>query len=346
MTLAPETVVARIEAMARSRGDRVALEVRGAPDQGRRTLTYAALAQRCRAVANALRAEVGPGERALILLPSGLDYVVGLLGCLFGRVVAVPVNLTAPGRVARVEAKVAAIAQDCGARAIVTSAEVARASQDAVARLAATTKARVITLDAIDGDDRRPADEPEPDDIAFLQYTSGSTGEPKGVINRHRGLMRNLELLRCLLWPKDGPVVASWLPLYHDMGLIMGVLAPVAFGGRAVTMPPAAFVSDPLAWLEMAVETGAAVLPCPAFALDACVERYDAARLNRLDLSGIESLVPAAEPVLPRQIQAFHERFRRHGLRWSAIRPSYGLAEATLFASGSVGSGGPVLLGV
>ncbi|CAO4171856.1 amino acid adenylation domain-containing protein [Methylorubrum populi] len=347
MVLASETIVARIETMARSRGDHVALDVRGGPDQARRTLTYGELAAHCTAVARALRAaEIGPGERALVLLPSGGDYVVGLLGCLFARVVAVPVNLTAPGRVARVETKVAAIARDCGARAIVTSAEVARASGEAVARLAATTGAAVITLDATETGGPRLADGPAPDDIAFLQYTSGSTGEPKGVINRHRGLMHNLELLRCLLWPKDGPVVASWLPLYHDMGLIMGVLAPIAFGGRAVTMPPAAFVSDPLAWLEMAASSGAAVLPCPAFALDACVERYDAARLERLDLSGIESVVPAAEPVLPRQIHAFYERFRRHGLRWGAIRPSYGLAEATLFASGSSGEGGPVLLGV
>ncbi|CAK9885097.1 MAG: 6-deoxyerythronolide-B synthase EryA2, modules 3 and 4 [Candidatus Erwinia impunctatus] len=175
------------------------------------------------------------------------------------------------------------------------------------------------------------------DTIAFLQYTSGSTGQPKGVINRHSNLLANLTFLHCLTLPAPDSVVVSWLPLYHDLGLIMGILSPSLAGNTAVYLPPAAFVKDPLRWLEIASEQRGTVLPCPNFALQRCTEAalQQPERVAKFDLSSVVSIVPSAEPVSPRHLEEFWHCFRASGLCRNALKPSYGLAEATLIAAGN-----------
>ena len=343
---AVETLVDAIAHWAGERGEEIALDFRARTGAAPVTLTYAQLSASARALAARLAREGHRGDRVLILLPSGIDYVVALLGCMQAGFIGVPVNLPGPSRVRRVLGKVGPIAADCRPAFIVTTEEIRRQSQADLEAFAQEAGARVLILDAPCERCEWQGDPLRGTDTAFLQYTSGSTGEPKGVINGHAPLMRNLRFIARLLAPKERPVVVSWLPLYHDMGLIMGVLAPLVAGGKAVVLSPTSFVADPLHWLEVASAEGAGMMPCPAFSMDACVEAYDAARCADLDLSRVESFIPAAEPVLPRQVAAFRETFAPHGLRPEAIRPAYGLAEATLLVTTGFEPAGPRHLAV
>lgn len=335
------TIVSSIEYWALLRGQDIALDYRARVGAEPQTMSYAQLSATARGLAARLLEIASPHERTLILLPSGLEYMVALLGGMYAGMIGVPVNLPGTARVARVIEKIRLIAADCLPSVIITSAEILRDSEAAILAFSEEIGAKLVILDAPQQECVWRGPLPLGDDTAFLQYTSGSTGDPKGVINGHAPLMRNLDFIKGLLAPKERPVVASWLPLFHDMGLIMGVLAPLAAGGRAIMMSPGSFVVDPLNWLEVAAQEKAGMLPGPAFAMDACVEKYDAVRCRDLDLSALESFVPAAEPVLPRQIKAFYETFAPHGLRWEAIRPAYGLAEATLLVTTSFDMSGP-----
>lgn len=331
------SLTAAIDDHARQAPQRVALCFLSLSGQAQ-TLTFSEVAEQARHLARRLQQHAPPQSTALILYPSGIDYVISLLGCMYAGIIAVPVNLPGAARVNRVLSKLDAIASDCQPRLILTGSAIVEQSGEPLQTFVKQHQLTCVltdtpappatdtTLPEIDGDT-----------IAFLQYTSGSTGQPKGVINRHGNLMANLDFLTCLTLPDDACVVASWLPLYHDMGLIMGILSPLVYGNTAVYLPPIAFVQDPLRWLELASEYRATVLPCPNFALQRCSDAADLQpeRLAALDLSCVRSLVPSAEPVSASQLMRFHQRFAPYGLRLDALKPSYGLAEATLIAAGN-----------
>ncbi|MGD7417395.1 fatty acyl-AMP ligase, partial [Ralstonia pseudosolanacearum] len=312
-------------------------------------LGYGALSERVRRCAAALQQRGAAGSTALILFPSGIDYVVALLACFYAGVTGVPVNLPGVSRVRRVLPKLGDITRDCRPAVVLTHTAIEHASGNDLRDFAAGHGLDILHLDTLDGEAAawvRPALTPE--SIAFLQYTSGSTGSPKGVVNRHGALLRNLQFLGRLTRPQDrapeDTAVASWLPLFHDLGLIMGILLPLAYGNRAVYMAPMAFVADPLRWLEIATAERATALPCPSFALRLCADEARSAapaRLAGIDLSSVQCLMPAAEPVLPSQIEAFQAAFAAHGMRREAIRPAYGLAEATLLVSANVDDAPP-----
>ncbi|NKA49450.1 non-ribosomal peptide synthetase [Ralstonia solanacearum] len=312
-------------------------------------LGYGALSERVRRCAAALQQRGAAGSTALILFPSGIDYVVALLACFYAGVTGVPVNLPGVSRVRRVLPKLGDITRDCRPAVVLTHTAIEHASGNDLRDFAAGHGLDILHLDTLGGEAAawvRPALTPE--SIAFLQYTSGSTGSPKGVVNRHGALLRNLQFLGRLTRPQDrapeDTAVASWLPLFHDLGLIMGILLPLAYGNRAVYMAPMAFVADPLRWLEIATAERATALPCPSFALRLCADEARSAapaRLAGIDLSSVQCLMPAAEPVLPSQIEAFQAAFAAHGMRREAIRPAYGLAEATLLVSANVDDAPP-----
>ncbi|NKD77349.1 amino acid adenylation domain-containing protein [Haematospirillum sp. H1815] len=302
------------------------------------------LSLKARALASALQQTCKPGDRALLLFPSGADYVIGLLGCLYAGVIAVPVNLPGSARVSRVLPKVLPIAKDCQPGFLLTTGHIAQDSAEALDQLCRTVGCKVLVTDAGFPDPESWAyPDVSPATVAFLQYTSGSTGDPKGVVNTHAGLLLNSAFIgRANGLQKHDSVTATWLPLFHDMGLIMGVLAPLLHGARSVVMPPAMFTRDPLTWLETATRFSATVLPGPAFGFRACLDALTPERLSALNLSRVEVAVPAAEPVDPLMLNAFIEAFAPAGLRREAVRPGYGLAEATLMVSGCTTQDGPV----
>ncbi|MFS2225864.1 amino acid adenylation domain-containing protein [Pantoea sp. B65] len=336
------TLVEGIEFYAQQQGDFPALRFHD-HHGAEQVVTFGMVAGRSRALAAKLQQHYAPGTTALILYPSGVDYVITLLACFYAGVIGVPVNLSGPARVKRVLSKLDAIAEDCQPAMILTGAEIIDLSGDDLTAFARQHQLALIDTQSDDDEYWQPRwqlPEINGDTIAFLQYTSGSTGQPKGVINRHRNLLANLDFLSCLTLPSPQCVVVSWLPLYHDLGLIMGILSPLLFGNTAVYLPPAAFVKDPLRWLELASQLRGTVLPCPNFALQRCTDaaRQQPERVAGWDLSSIVSLVPSAEPVSAQQLEAFWHCFKACGLRREALKPSYGLAEATLIAAGNSAS--------
>ncbi|MBC3917143.1 amino acid adenylation domain-containing protein [Undibacterium sp. CY18W] len=353
------TLVDWIEHHAKHRPDAEALcfigqrnDVNGATNDLR--LTYADLSERVRCCAASLQRHARPGDSALILFPSGIDYVVALLACFYAGVTGVPVNLPGAARVKRVLPKLGDITRDCRPALLISNSQVAAASGSDLQVFADEHELRLLQLEDMQEDDSQRWQRPQLDGaaLAFLQYTSGSTGQPKGVINRHGPLLHNLEFLGRLTAVNtrtaSDTVIASWLPLFHDLGLIMGILLPLAYGGRAVYMAPMAFAADPLRWLELATRERATALPCPSFALRLCADEARTApqRMLAIDLKQVTCLMPAAEPVLPAQVESFYAIFGAHGLQRDAIKPAYGLAEATLLVSAHVDRHNPYFIDV
>ncbi|MGQ9367583.1 amino acid adenylation domain-containing protein [Azospirillum sp. ST 5-10] len=300
-----------------------------------RTLACGRLERRARAVAAVLAERAGPGGRALLLLPSGLAFVEAFYGCLFAGVVAVPAyppESLRPHHVARLRT----IVDDAAAAVILTDG----ASVDALAPL--FPGQAVLAVDSLpDGladDWRRPP--LDPDSIAFLQYTSGSTSAPKGVQVSHGNLVANERLIRDGFGIGRDDTVLSWLPLFHDMGLIGGLLQPVFTGAACVLMAPAAFLERPVRWLEAIGREGATVSGGPDFAFRLCVERIADPALAGLDLGGWRVAFSGSEPIRPDTLDAFAARFAPAGFRSESFFACYGLAEATLFVSGGRRGGG------
>src|SRR6516162_2517836 len=312
------------------------------PDRsGERTeLTYAGLYDRAQAVALRLAERGKRGDRAALLFPPGLDFVVAFFGCLLAGVIAVPMMI--PRRDSTRDAS-AAILADCGPRFAITCSDlIASARPDLTERL---SNARVEWLFA-----DCPRGEPdhangalsavERTDIAFLQYTSGSTSTPKGVIVSHDNLMRNLEMIRIAFGNTRQSTHVSWVPHYHDMGLILGILQSLYSGALCVLMAPVSFMQRPLSWLRAIHDYRAEVAGGPNFAFDLCVRRHRPEHMEGIDLSCWKLAYNGAEPVRAETIERFHSTFARYGFTANSAHPAYGMAEATLLiSSGRRGDG-------
>ncbi|MFF7249405.1 fatty acyl-AMP ligase [Embleya sp. NPDC008237] len=295
------------------------------------TVTAGALDARASALAAALRDRVAPGERVLLLHPPGPEYVAAFFGCLYAGVVAVPAN---PPDTPAGAARVAAIVRDARPAVFATTArhladyraKVVHPDGRAVPGLATDT----VDDRVADGRDRSAAD----GDIAFLQYTSGSTGDPRGVVVTHAGLTANMAAMRdrFRLTPQDRQV--SWLPPYHDMGLILGVLLPVCTGIDVVLSSPFEFMVDPATWPANLSRFAGTFSAAPNFAYDLCVRKSTDEHVAALDLSAWRLAVNGAEPVRRATVERFAKRFAAAGFGAGRIAPGYGLAEATLMVSG------------
>jgi amino acid adenylation domain-containing protein len=305
------------------------------------SLTYSQLHREACRVAALLAEEGLRGERALLLFPPGLAFVAAWFGCLYGGVVAVPVY---PPRSNRNVDRLQAITADADARAVLATGDVmAGLAQYAVAAPGLATL-RWIEVDEAGADSAGwTGPEPGPGDVAFLQYTSGSTSTPKGVRVTHANLMANERMLRDAFGHQEGLVVAGWLPVYHDMGLIGNLLHPLYMGGTCVLMSPAAFLQRPARWLEAVSQYGAGTSGGPNFAYDLCVERVSAQEKAALDLSAWRAAFCGAEPVRAATLDRFAAAFAECGFRRDAFYPCYGLAEATLFVTGGQPEAGPVV---
>jgi 8-amino-7-oxononanoate synthase len=296
-------------------------------------LTFATLQRRARAIAAHLAEHVIPGDRVVLLVPPGLEYVAAFFGCLYAGVVAVPAY---PPNPRRADPRVARIVADCGARiALVSDAFMARLD----GWLTLTPELSGLTwLDAgrlADGD---PLQWRPPSvtgtSLAMLQYTSGSTGDPRGVMLAHSNLLHNSAVIHRVSKhrPEDNGVF--WLPPFHDMGLIGGILQPIYAGLSAALMAPATFLQRPLRWLEAMSRNQATTSGAPNFAYDLCVERVGEAERATLDLSAWRTSFNGAEPIRADTIERFWQAFAACGLRRDVILPCYGLAEGTLLVSG------------
>ncbi|HEX8818696.1 MAG TPA: fatty acyl-AMP ligase, partial [Archangium sp.] len=301
-------------------------------------LDFAGLELRARAIAATLQRHAAPGERALLLYPFGLDYIAAFFGALYAGVVAVPVYPPDPSRLNRTLPRLRAIAQDSRATLVLTTGPI-RELVDGFAHQAPELAAlRWVATDALVPDIEREWRPPEmtPDSLAFLQYTSGSTAVPKGVRLTHGNLLHNSAIIQRAFGGTEESVGVSWLPLYHDMGLIGCVLQPVYTGFPIVLLPPETFLQKPLRWLQAISRYRGTHSGGPNFAFDLCVRKVTAEQRESLDLSSWRYAFNAAEPVRADTLERFTRHFAPSGFRPDAPRPLYGLAEATLMVTGGL----------
>lgn len=290
-------------------------------------LTYSELDADARRTAAALRSICAPGDRALLLFRPGLDFVRAFLGCLYAGVIAVPVQ--APARGSGFD-RVAMAAANSGATAIVSTADIRSATQD---RLSLPATWLLINEGITDESLTGPTDVCSRD-VAFLQYSSGSTGEPKGVMVTQGNLRNQASLLVETFDVRPEDTFVTWLPHFHDMGLITSVVVPLLHGTHSVLMAPEAFVQSPARWLRALSRFNGRHCTAPDFAYELCLSRIEDAELAGVDLSRLKHVITGAEPVRAACIEAFSARFSRYGFSSEAFCPSYGLAEATLMVTG------------
>ena len=305
-------------------------------------LTRGGLDARARTVAAALQEAGAAGERALLLHPPGLGFITSFLGCLYAGTVAVPAY--PPGR-NRPQARLRSIAADARARVVLAPASIASGAAGLTEKVPELAGALWIATDALDPGlaDAWQETALGPADPAFLQYTSGSTADPKGVVVTHGNLLHNEEAIRRAFGQSEASVVVGWLPLYHDMGLIGNVLQPLFSGSRAVLMAPLSFLQRPALWLEAISRYRATTSGGPNFAYDLCVRKVTEAEKAGLDLSGWTVAFNGAEPVRAETLERFAAAFAPCGFRREAFFPCYGLAEATLFVTGGAPGSGEVV---
>ena len=298
------------------------------------TLTYAQLDRGARGVATQLQDRVRPGDRALLLYPPGLDFIRAFMGCLYAGVIAVPIY---PPRRNRSIDRVKAVAADANAAIALTTLSVARAlSRGEGGDLGVPVL--VADRDSAQDADAWRAPAIARATLALLQYTSGSTGTPKGVMITHGNLLHNSALIAAGFSHSSESVWVSWLPVFHDMGLVGKVIQAIYCGGRAVLMEPAAFLQKPVRWLRAISRYRATTSGAPNSAFELCVRKVSSEDRATLDLSSWRFAFNGAEPVRASTIRRFHDAFAPCGLRLESIQPCYGLAEATLFVSiGGVG---------
>ena len=298
---------------------------------------YAELDRRAASVAAHFGKRRAAGERALLLMDSGVDYVSAFFGCLYAGVVAVPVYPPESKREQHL-ARLRGIAQDAGVRYVLTTSALQERFADQYGELA--PDAEIIAVDTLcatsaSADTRAFAlHDVQPADIAFLQYTSGSTGTPKGVMVSHGNLIANEIAIKAGLGVRSDDVFVSWLPLYHDMGLIGSMLQPVFSGIPLVLMSPQYFLERPMRWLQAIARHRGTISGAPDFAYRLCAERTRDNAVAQLDLSSWRLAFSGSEPVRRDTLHAFVARFASAGFDAAALYPCYGLAEATLFVTG------------
>ncbi len=294
-------------------------------------LTFADLDGQARALATSLLQRAQPGDRALLLFPPGRDFVGAYFACLVAGLIPVPMMI--PRRASSRDAANAILA-DCTPRLALTTSLVATTRPDVTERFQTADCQWMVVgrQDPAGGNVRFPT--VGADDIAFLQYTSGSTSEPKGVMVSHGNLLENSEMIRIALGNSRASTFVSWVPHYHDMGLILNILQTLYLGATCVLMAPVSFMQRPLGWLRAIASYRAEVATAPNFAFDLCVLRFRADQMQGVDLSSWKVALNGAEPVRADTLDRFAATFGPYGFDARSLYPAYGLAEATLLVAG------------
>lgn len=301
------------------------------------SLTWSQLYRRTVNVARALQDCGSTGDRAVIMAPQGLDYIVAFLGALHAGQVAVPLALPLGGVS---DERVSSVLRDSSPTVVLTTSSAAETVAGYVKSQSGGPEPSVVEVDRVDLDARTGAgggcsDRPE---LAYLQYTSGSTRQPAGVMVSHRNLLANFGQVMSDFCAEHGGVappdttIVSWLPFYHDMGLILGVCAPILGGIRAVLTSPVSFLQRPARWMQLLATESHAFSAAPNFAFELAARKTSGEDMAGLDLGDVLVILSGSERVHPATLRRFTERFARFNLPGQAVRPAYGLAEATVYA--------------
>lgn len=339
-----ETVAQALWKRARSTPDRrayVFLDDRGFEQEER---TYSALSRRAHAIAGVLLAHARPGDRAALMFEPGMAFLDAFFGCLYAQIIAVPMM---PPKRNRDRGSTPAILRDCSPRLILTTASLVTSVRQRLETAGIDHIPMCIAVDEISNAiettaSQRPITQAEPSDIAFLQYTSGSTSLPKGVEISNRNLCANARMIAAWMQQDEDSHFVGWAPLYHDQGLIGNVLQPLHLGSMAALMAPNTFLQRPHLWIEAVDKYRAHSSGGPDYAFSVVADRFEAATHPHLDLSCWKVAFNGAEPIRAGVLDRFARTLAPLGFRAEALYPCYGLAEATLFVTGASAGAGAV----
>lgn len=340
-------MVAALRHRAASHGDRTAfLFLRdNDPAKDLDTMSYAALDTRARAIATALRRHCRPGDRVLLLQQPGPAFVAAYYGALYAGTIAVTTYPAHRTRLKHALPKLRDLLADADCATVLTTADVAPSFSDGWRQLFGDAGPTVLASDTIATSDADGWQDPAAshDTVAFLQYTSGSTSRPRGVTVTHGNLLHNVGVIARKFEVDADSVSASWLPPYHDMGLIGGVVTPLAIGIPTVILSPYTFLQHPVRWLQTITKVRATVTGGPNFAYDLCVRRVTPEQLTSLDLSSWRVSFTGAEPIHAETLERFSAMFSSCGFNPKTFYACYGLAESTLMVSGGEVLAGPTV---
>jgi acyl-CoA synthetase (AMP-forming)/AMP-acid ligase II len=313
------------------------------PENDLDLLTYGQLDEKARAIAAALQQSGEPGQRVLLLHQPGVDFVTAFYGCLYAGAIAVTTYPAHRGRLKQSLPKICELLKDSECSTILTTADIAPLFTSAWKDVFETKPPLVVASDAITPIEADKWRNPlvGRDTVAFLQYTSGSTSRPRGVAVTHSNMLHNSEVIARGFESDSNSMGISWLPPYHDMGLIGGVVKPLYVGFPVVILSPYTFLQQPFRWLQTITKVRATVTGGPNFAYDLCVRKVTSEQLARLDLSSWKVAFNGAEPIHPETMERFSTMFASCGFRPEAFHPCYGLAESTLYVTGGKALAGP-----
>lgn len=306
------------------------------------SLTYGELDRQASQIAAHLQS--WQGERALLLYPSGLEFITAFFGCLYAGVVAVPVY---PLRRNQNLSRLLSIVNDARAKVALTTTLILEDLDRKWEEQPDLAQLKLIATDTLAANFQEFVPKLViPETLAFLQYTSGSTGTPKGVMVSHGNIMHNQQLIHQAFGHSEKSIGVGWLPLFHDMGLIGHVLQPIYVGFPSILMPPVAFLQKPIYWLKAISKYSGTTSGGPNFAYDLCVKKVQPEQLANLDLSSWDLAFNGAEPIRAETLKQFAEKFAPCGFKYRAFYPCYGMAETTLFTTGGDKNQKPVIQGV
>jgi acyl-CoA synthetase (AMP-forming)/AMP-acid ligase II len=308
-------------------------------------LTYSALDCQARAIGAWLQSYCAPGERALLLYPTGLEFIAAFFGCLYAGVIAVPLPPPNPAQPQRTLPRLLAITNDAGPSVALTTSSIYSKIERLFAHAPELRAINWLATDDVASSPAREWQDPAVSSatLALLQYTSGSTAVPKGVMVSHGNLLHNSGYIAKALELTAESVSVTWLPAFHDMGLSNGIIQPLYTEGRCFLIPPQSFLQWPVRWLQAISRYQATVSGGPNFAYELCVRRITPEQRKTIDLSSWVAAYNGAEPVRADTMKRFAESFASCGFRRSFFFPCYGLAEATLIVSGGLLRDEPIL---
>jgi acyl-CoA synthetase (AMP-forming)/AMP-acid ligase II len=344
----PSTLVELLRHRAVYQPDKIAYTFLEDGETEENYLTYTNLDREARAIGARLQSLGMGGERTLLLYSPGLKFIAAFFGCLYAGVIAIPVYPLQSARLDRALPRFRAVANDARAVAVLTSSTLLSIAEHVSSQAPDMRRLRWLATDTIDSNLAKEWQQPalSSTSLAFLQYTSGSTAAPKGVMLTHGNVLHNCSLIEYSFEHTVESQGVIWLPPYHDMGLIGGVMTPL-YGGFPVTlMSPMSFIQTPRRWLQAISRFRATHSGGPTFAYDLCIRKITPDQRATLDLSSWEVAFTGAEPVRHEVLERFAATFAPCGFRLEAFYPCYGLAEATLIVSGGLKAAPPVVLTV